>query len=84
VILKSSNLFSIGVYTLLEKELKVLSDIPTKGTELLSKLSVKEEPAGKKMFPTIKSRSNGIRKTYNRTKRRFISGRTEERFVVPG
>jgi len=43
-----SDFFSIGVYPLLEKELKVLSDIPTKGTELLSKLSVKEEPAGKR------------------------------------
>lgn len=43
-----SDFFSIGVYPLLERELEVLSDIPTKGTELLSKLSVKEEPAGKR------------------------------------
>jgi hypothetical protein len=43
-----SNYFKIGVYNLLEEELKVLDTIKGKGTELLGKLSIKEEPAGKR------------------------------------
>jgi len=43
-----SDFFKIGVHNLLMKELDILSDIKCKGTELLSKLSIKEEPAGKR------------------------------------
>lgn len=43
-----SSYFKIGVYSLLEQELKVLETIKGRGTELLGKLSIKEEPAGKR------------------------------------
>jgi hypothetical protein len=43
-----SDYFKIGVYHLLEKEWEVLSDIASKGTELLGKLAVKDEAAGKR------------------------------------
>lgn len=44
-----SSYFKLGTYPLLEKEWEVLSDVACKkGTELLGKLSIKEEPAGKR------------------------------------
>lgn len=43
-----SSYFKTGVYDLLEEEIKVLETIKGRGTELLGKLSIKEEPAGKR------------------------------------
>jgi hypothetical protein len=43
-----SDYFKTGIYQILEQELKYLETFKASGSELLSKLSIKEEPAGKR------------------------------------